>query len=49
VSEFASSTPHDSHGSATKPTKMYVGAGIVKKKGLLPFHFDFLHFPRRTP
>jgi len=28
---------------------MYVGAGIVKKKGLLPFHFDFLHFPRRTP
>jgi hypothetical protein len=24
---------------------MYVGAGIVKKKGLLPFHFDFPTFP----
>jgi hypothetical protein len=34
VSEFATSPSNYSQGKPTKPTKMYVRGGIVKKKGL---------------
>jgi hypothetical protein len=34
VSEFAAWHPNRSGDCAAKPTKMYVGGGIVKQKGL---------------
>jgi len=44
VSEFAAWHPNRSGDSAAKPTKMYVGGGIVKQKGLLPLVSNFQIF-----
>jgi len=44
VSEFAASPPNWSADRLAKPTNMYVGGWIVKKKGLPPLAWNFQGF-----
>jgi hypothetical protein len=44
VSEFAASPPNWSADRLAKPTNMYVGGWIVKKKGLPPLAWNFQVF-----